>query len=133
MLIMLTKVNNCEIACHCLYEIVTKEWRLTKGIVYKTHATRTMSSRYPVVIKHCLFPSAQAEACDMFIKQQGSHYCTQQPRCHNAHTKLVTHAASGMLSVALLPSLTHFFLYNSSHPLSFPPFDHSAGGIVCHF
>lgn len=51
-----------------------------------TNTTCTMSIAYPVVIKHCLLPSAQTKACDMFINQQGSHYCTQQPPCHNAHT-----------------------------------------------
>lgn len=88
MLIMLARQNDCPL----LENVFTTNVPLFRGHgpagmpCTKTHATRTMSAGYPLAIKHCLFTSAQTKACDMFIKQQGSHYCTQQPPCHNAHT-----------------------------------------------
>lgn len=66
------------------------------------HRNRHLAAR----LQDSLRPSAQTKACDMFIKQWGSHYCTQEPSCHYANTQLLTHEASekrGKLFLLLPP------------------------------
>lgn len=74
-----------------LWELVYHLLYLANGLVgmHARNAQKHMRrAQCPIPTGHqdCFFPSAQTKACDMFIKQQGSHYRTQQPPCHNAHT-----------------------------------------------
>lgn len=88
------------------------------------HRNITSAGQPPAIRRH-FFISTQTKACDMFIKQWGSHYCTQEPFCHYANTQLLTHEASekrGKLPPPLPPFLTRL-----------PEIVHSAGGPVRHF
>lgn len=77
--------------CLVHYTYKTTQQSLSKGrpCGNKVHATCIMSAGYSAAIKCRLFFSAmkkkEKKACDMFIKQQGSHYCTHQPPSQCSH------------------------------------------------
>lgn len=79
----------------------------------KAHVTCIVSAGYSVAIKSCLFSSTQIKkrACDMFIKQQGSHYCTPHSlsQCSYIAACTCSLGTSGLI-VALL-SVRQFILF----------------------
>lgn len=75
----------------------------------KAHAKCIMSAGCSVAIKSCLFSSAK-KAFEVFIKQQGSHYCTQQSLSKCSHIAACTCSLRTVrLIVSLLSHAVHSF------------------------
>lgn len=83
------------------------------GRAEQAHATCIMSAGYSVAIKSCLSSSAWEKikkAFDMFIKQQGSHYCTQQSLSQCSHIVACTCSLRTVrLIVSLFGQAVHSF------------------------
>lgn len=128
-------MESAQASCVLMYRVLALEqrrcWNNTVHIYYvrnslsaksgraeKAHATCIMSAGYSVAIKSCLFSSAQEKnkkACDMFIKQQGSHYCTQQSLSQCSHIVACTCSLGTLrLIVSLLSHAVHSFQFFTS-------------------
>lgn len=111
--------------------------QLNQAVQKKAHAACIMSPGYSAAIKSCLFSSAQEKkkkACDMFIKQQGSHYCTQQSLSQCSHIVACTCSLGTVrLIVSLLSHAVHSFQFLTS--VSFSTCLSSPGGtlVLRHF
>lgn len=94
------------------------------GRAEKAHAACIMSVGYSVAIKSCLFSSAQEKikkkSSDMFIKQQGSHYYTQQSLSQCSHIVACTCSLGTLRLIVSLLSFMHFILSSLLHQLVFP-------------
>lgn len=80
----------------------------------KERSSRNRNRHLAARLQDSLRPSAavssfqlRQKACDMFIKQWGSHYCTQEPSCHYANTQLLTHEASEKRGKLFPPTCPH--------------------------
>lgn len=74
------------------------------------------------------------KACDMFIKQQGSHYCTQQSLSQCSHIVACTCSLGTVRLIVSLLSVMRFIL-PSFLLVGFSTCLFSAGGtdVLCHF